>query len=166
MSQIETTLIIGKLRKLSQGIPVEVNKEVDKSIDIGFAVATVLGTALALNLPLPTTRQPLPGAYFATTHGDFIRSVLSQINESYLVRTQVAYDAAVKWYVARHNLVFVPPSDLKALMNRLDYIYSDENGSDDVHARTLLWSRTAQSDILDGVIKTTNLAFSQMKDKE
>ena len=163
MSQIETTLIIGKLRKLSQGIPVEVNKEVNKSIDIGFAVATVLGTALALNLPLPTTRQPLPGAYFATTHGDFIRSVLSQINESYLVRTQVAYDAAVKCYVARHNLVHVPPADLSTLMNRIDYLYSDELGNDDVHIRTLNWSRTAQTDALDGVIKTVNLAFGQMK---
>lgn len=163
MSQIETTLIIGKLRKLSQGIPVEVNKEVDKSIDIGFAVATVLGTALALNLPLPTTRQPLPGAYFATTHGDFIRSVLSQINESYLVRTQVAYDAAVKCYIARHNLVHVPPADLSTLMNRIDYLYSDELGNDDVHKRTLNWTRTTQTDALDGVIKTVNLAFSQIK---
>lgn len=166
MAQIETSLIIGKLRKLSQAAPVEINKEIDKSIDIGFAVATVLGTAIAMNLPLPTSRQVLPGTYFANTHGDLVRDILSQINESFLVRTQIAYDAAVKCYVARHNLVFVPPSDLKALMNRLDYIYSDENGSDDVHARTLLWSRTAQSDILDGVIKTTNLAFSQMKDKE
>lgn len=163
MSQIETTLIIGKLRKLSQGIPVEVNKEVDKSIDIGFAVATVLGTALALNLPLPSTRQPLPGAYFATTHGDFVRSVLSQINESYLVRTQVAYDAAVKCYIARHNLVHVPPADLSTLMNQIDYLYSDELGNDDLHKRTLNWTRTAQTDALDGVIKTVNLAFSQIK---
>ena len=163
MSQIETTLIIGKLRKLSQGIPVEVNKVADKSIDIGFAVATVLGTALGLNLPLPSTKQPLPAAYFATTHGDLIRSVLSQINESYLVRTQVAYDAAVKCYVARHNLVHVPPADLSALMNRIDYLYSDELGNDDVHIRTLNWTRTAQTDALDGVIKTVNLAFSQIK---
>lgn len=163
MSQIETALIIGKLRKLSQASPVEINKEVDKSIDIGFAVATVLGTALGLNLPLPSTKQPLPGAYFATTHGDLIRSVLSQINESFLVRTQVAYDAAVKCYVARHNLVYVPPSDLNTLMNRLDYLYSDVIDIDDTHARTLLWTRTSQVDILDGVIKTVNLAFGQMK---
>lgn len=166
MSQIETTLIIGKLRKLSQGIPVEVNKEVDKSIDIGFAVATVLGTALALNLPLPTTRQPLPGAYFATTHGDLVRSVLSQINESYLVRTQVAYDAALKCYVARHNLVHVPPIDLTSLMNQFNYLYSDTASADDVHQRALAWSANTQTEALDGVIKTVTLAFSQMKNKE
>lgn len=166
MAQIETSLIIGKLRKLSQATPVEINKEIDKSIDIGFAVATVLGTAIAMNLPLPATRQSLPGTYFANMHGDLVRDMLSQINESFLVRTQVAYDAAVKCYIARHNLVHVPPSDLSALMNRLDYLYTDEVNAGDVHARSLLWTRTAQSDIIDGVIKTTNLAFSQMKSKE
>lgn len=166
MAQIETTLIIGKLRKLSQGIPVEINKESDKSIDIGFAVATVLGTALALNLPLPSAKQALPGAYFATTHGDLVRSVLSQINESYLVRTQVAYDAALKCYVARHNLVHVPPTDLSSLMNQINYLYSDTASADDIHKRVLAWSVNAQTEALDGVIKTITLAFSQMKNKE
>ncbi len=166
MAQIETSLIINNLRKLNNASPVEINKEVDKSIDIGFAVATILGIAIAMNLPLPATKMPLPAAYFARTHGDLVRSVLSQINESFLVRTQIAYDAAVKCYVARHNLVHVPPTDLNGFMNRLDYLYQDGLGSDDIHVRTVLWTHTAQTDILNGVIKSTNLAFSQMKNKE
>lgn len=166
MENLDITTIVTRVQALNNSTPVVMVGQGDEGYDIDASAlaATVVGAALACHCPIPPRYTPMATSYFASTFGAEIRAVLSRINESVNIRTQVAYDAAASVWIDRYEMVH-RPCNVETLLLRLatapDTSYSNKN-----FVRPLLGSlNEEQKAALDKIVKSVNLTCSSTNTK-
>lgn len=162
MKQLDITTIVNRVRDLSNASPVLLKGLGDehKELDASIIAATIVGGAIGTHCPIPASPKPVAVAYFASAYGNEVREVLSRINESVNIRTQVAYDAAVTMWSERYAMVH-KPVNLDVLMMRLA-LSSDGDYENSNFARPLLSSLDdKQREALSALVKSINLSCSE-----
>lgn len=100
------------------GTPIEV--------DNSTLTAMIVGSCFGMRYELPTSPVAQVNTHFSQRHGAHLRAVLSRINELAVLRTEVAYDAAVAMYSDRYKLVHAQNDNLSCLLDRLMYCQAPE----------------------------------------
>lgn len=160
MSILDTTTIVNRVRELSNNGPVTFKGHdgEEKQYDASLVAATLVGAAIGCHCPIPPRSIPTPNSYFASTFGKEVQEVISKINESVTIRTQVAYDAACVIWNDRYNMVH-KPCDVESLLNRLTECCGDSFGKS-VPSLLVAGLDEQQKETLDKLVRSVNLSCS------
>lgn len=98
-------------------------KDEERNENLSDQTQIHLATAIALNLAVPALSETTGTAYYNQTYAAKVRSLVSEINELYLLDVSCVLKLVERNYAARYNFVHAPTSAIDVVNAISGFIY-------------------------------------------